>query len=77
MTEPISTVALITQMIGIADKLLDKTPNYEQRKRDDYIELKREFNIYKDLPLEHRVNTYLLNLKKEIMAHIDEMVGQL
>jgi hypothetical protein len=33
--------------------------------------------VYKDKPVEERVNSYLFNLKKEALAHVDGMVDAL
>jgi len=75
--EPVSTVAIVAQLFSVADKILDKVPTYEERKKNDYLELKKQFNVYKDLPVEERVNSYLFNLKKELANHLVEMAGAL
>jgi hypothetical protein len=39
-------ITVLGKAFGVADKLLAKTPNYEQRKKEDYLELKKNFNVY-------------------------------
>lgn len=41
----VAVTGIIEKTLSIADKLLDKIPNYDQRKRDQYHKLKK---IYRD-----------------------------
>ena len=36
-------VELISALLGVIDKVIDKIPNYEQRKKDKYYKLKKEY----------------------------------
>ena len=76
--EPVTTVttaiAVLDKAFGIADKLLAKTPNYPQEKKEDYLEIKANFDSYKQQPLEFQVNSYTHNLLMEVMTHQNAMV---
>lgn len=80
MTAVIAAETIITvigKAFGVADKLLAKTPNYEQRKKEDYLDLKKNFEVYGSLPIEKRVNSYLHNLHIEVINHVEGMVDSL
>ena len=74
MVEPVSTMAIITSLFSVADKLLDKIPGYAERERKSYLKLKKNFEVYKDTPIHKRVNRYLFNLHKELVNHVGAMV---
>ena len=71
----VEVLAIVDGLISVADKLLDKLPSYDQRKKEEYMELKKTYEVYKESPIEHRMNSYLWNLKKELVGHLDAMVG--
>lgn len=75
--EAAAVTAIISELLSVGNKLLDKTPNYDQKKKAEFLELRKNFDVYKDKPVEERVNSYLFNLKKEVMAHIEGMVDAL
>jgi len=77
MSDPITTTAIVAGLIEVTDKLLDKIPDYGERKRKDYLELKLNFNNYKNRPIEQRVNSYLVNLLLELTEVQKDLVGQL
>lgn len=70
MPEPVSTTLLISNLINAMDNLLDKFPNYPERQKKDYAELKAAFEAYKTVPIEVRVNKYLQNLSRELSGHV-------
>ena len=39
-----STLSTIAIALGLADKLMDKVPDYDQRKKEKYYKLKRKYN---------------------------------
>ena len=71
---PVVIVEAIDDLLKVTDKLLAKTPNYPEKNKADLAELKKNFSVYKDTPLEFRVNSYLHNLHKEILGHVNSMV---
>ena len=73
----VTTATIVAGLISVGDKLLDKLPDYDDRKKEKYFELKKNYNAYKVRPVEQRVNSYLYQLLNELTETLNEMVGML
>ena len=69
----------VLEITGVAiaafNKLMDKIPNYDQRKRDDFLEMKRdyEFEVKSEYPDCARID----DLRIRIMHHIGSELGSI
>lgn len=63
--------ALVAALFSVTDKLLDKMPDYDQRKKEKYFKLRTRYNdeFKKDYP--SRDDDLILNLRDELLSFID------
>lgn len=63
----------VLEITGVAiaafNKLMDKIPNYNQRKRDDFLEMRRDYEF--ELKSEYPDCARIDDLRVRIMHHID------
>lgn len=69
-----STLGIIGTVIGLVDKTLDLMPDYDQRKKAEWLKLKAEYNKQIALPLPERDADLILNLKESILLYADEVL---
>lgn len=62
----------VLEITGVAiaafNKLMDKIPNYNQRKRDDFLEMRRDYEF--ELKSEYQDCARIDDLRIRIMHHI-------
>ncbi len=59
--------AAITTIISIIDKLLDKTPSYDQKKREQWYLLQRLYNEEVKKIYPERDDDLVMNLREQII----------
>lgn len=57
--------------LSIGDKLLEKIPSYDQKKRDDYYQKKTLFSQEKAKTYPERDDDLLLSLKEDLYNHLE------
>lgn len=61
----------ITLVLGITDKLLDKTPDYPEKKRAKYEKTKAEYQKQKAVDYPFRDDLVIDNLRDELWRRIE------
>jgi len=69
--EPVSTGALAMSTLKVISQVMDFFPNYDQRKRKQYVELLRQYEQQKILPFDHPdySDDILANIRIELFKH--------
>lgn len=67
------TASIIKIVMGLIDKLLKQFPDYDERKKQKYIELKMEYNYEVNKPLDQRDADKILNLRDHILLIGEEV----
>lgn len=77
--EPVTTGALILSSLKVVSKLLDSIPSYDQRKKEKFQSLVREYEKQKTLPFDHDDfnHDYFLNIRSELFGHVEEIRSSL
>ena len=66
---------IIAAALSICDKLLDKTPNYTQKKKEKYYAIKKAY--YEELTHANRDDSRVDNLRDELIMFIDAFSKEL
>lgn len=61
----------ITLALSLGDKLLDKLPDYDQRKKDDYYKKKKQYLLERSKNYPQRDDDLLLTLKEDLYNYLD------
>lgn len=69
--------AIFTTLLTIADKLLDKSPNYSQKKKEDYVKLKRQYNDELKRDYSDRDDDLVLNLRDELLSYVQAFAREI
>lgn len=65
-------LAAVTALLGIIDKFMDKIPDYDQKKRDQFHELKLRFEEEKKRIYPDRDDDLIMNLRDQIIAFAED-----
>ena len=70
-------IATIDLLLSITDKLMDKLPDYSQRKRQQYYKLKKKYDREKSAEFPHRDDNLVDNLRDELIRFVDSFEKEL
>jgi len=66
MVDSVSVMGIIAAALEVTDKILDRIKTPAEKEKSDYMELRANYESYKERPIHQRVNEYQWNLLKEI-----------
>lgn len=64
-------VALLSVSLSIANKLMDKIPNYDQKKRKEFYELNMRYVEEKKRVYPDRDDDLIMNLRDQLTAFLE------
>lgn len=61
--------------LSLGSKLLDKFPNYPEKKKAKHFELEKKYNVEIKRSKDERDHDYIMNLKDELTISLKEIQG--
>lgn len=69
-----SILSTFSAIIGLVDKTMGLIPDYDSKKRLEWVAMKREYYKQKNLELDKRDADLILNLKDSILLFANDII---